>query len=389
MPLIVQKYGGSSLASPRHIRKAAERIRDVKASGKDVVVVVSAMGRMTDMLVRLAHRTVANPAEREMDMLLSVGERVSMSLLAMVLQELGVPAISFTGSQSGIVTTAEHTNARIIEVRAHRIREELAKGKVVIIAGFQGVSENKEVTTLGRGGSDTTAVALAAELGAECCEILTDVEGILTADPRVVPNAKLIENCSYDEALELSSRGAKLQSRSVEVAKRFEVPVRVAPTKDASAPGTLISSAPAKNVERSVIRGVASRDGLTFFRARAGLERVRLVLQSERVTTRFFQVGEGECSWLCDSTHSARLRDSLFKLGIAFEENSKASLISLVGESISDSREVMSDFMSVVEESGARVIAMASNSLSLCVAVEASNKALVTAKLHAHFIEGA
>lgn len=386
MALIVQKYGGSSLASPRHIQRAAERIATLKSTGKDVVVVVSAMGRMTDMLVRLAHRTVKAPAEREMDMLLTAGERVSMSLLAMALHERGVPAISFTGSQSGIVTTGEHTNARIIDIRAHRIREEIAKGKVVIIAGFQGVSEAKEITTLGRGGSDTTAVALAAELGAECCEILTDVEGILTADPRVVSGAQLIEHCSYDEALELSSKGAKLQSRSVEVAKRFEVPVRVAPARNPSAPGTMISNAPSKNLERSIIRGIATRDGLTFFRARGSVSQVRDLLERERVTTRYFQVGRGECSWLADASTSARLRDRLMIEGLAFEENSKACLVSVVGESISDAREVMTGFLESIESSGAEIITLASNSLSLCVAIDAAHKPSLAQKLHDRFI---
>ncbi len=346
------------------------------------------MGRMTDMLVRLAHRTVQKPCEREMDMLLSAGERVSMSLLAMVLHEMGVPAISFTGSQSGIVTTGDHTNARIIDIRAHRIRDELAKGKVVIIAGFQGVSEAKEVTTLGRGGSDTTAVALAAELGAECCEILTDVDGIFTADPRVVPSAIRIEQCSYDEALELASRGAKLQSRSVEVAKRFNVPVRVAPARNATAPGTLISSTNGgKNVERSVIRGVATRDGLTYFRAHGNLSRLRPILDAERIIPRHFQVSDGECSWLSDLEVSPRLRDRLMSEGISFEESGKACLVSVVGESISDARDVVSGFWETVEASGARVIAMTSNSLSLCVAVESASKPLVAQKLHQRFIE--
>jgi aspartate kinase len=388
MSLIVQKYGGSSLASPRHIRRAAERIRSVVQSGKQVVVVVSAMGRMTDMLVRLAHRTVTSPSEREMDMLLSTGERVSMSLLSMVLQEMGVPAISFTGSQSGIVTTNEHTNARIIDIRAHRIREELALGKVVIIAGFQGVSENKEVTTLGRGGSDTTAVALAAELGAESCEILTDVDGIFTADPRVVPSARLIPACSYDEALELANRGAKLQSRSVEVAKRFQVPVRVARASDASGAGTVISSQPAprKNLERSVICGVATRDGLAFFRARGALHQIRPVLDNLKVSPRYFQIGEGECSWLADAEAAPRLRDALMRSGIAFEENPKTCLVSVVGESLSDSRDVMNGFFMSVEETGAKVVSMASNSLSLCVAVDSVFKPALAQSLHDRFI---
>lgn len=387
MPLIVQKYGGSSLASPRLIRKAAERIAAVKREGKDLVVVVSAMGRMTDMLVRLAERTVAKPSEREMDMLLSAGERVSMSLLAMALQEMGVQAISFTGSQSGIVTTAEHTNARIIDIRANRIREELARGKVVIIAGFQGVSETKEVTTLGRGGSDTTAVALAAELGAECCEILTDVEGILTADPRIVPNAQLIEECSYDEALELASRGAKLHSRSVEVAKRFNVPVKVAPSRDAQAPGTKIHEKPSKNVERALVRGVATRDGLAHFRIRTGIAQARAVLQQHQIFPRHVQMEHGECTWLVDASSSAKLRAGLFEAGVAFEEHPKACLVSLVGESLTDAREVLGGFLETIEGSGAEVMAMSTNSLSLCVAVDSAHKPALTRDLHRRFIE--
>ncbi len=212
MPLIVQKYGGSSLATPRHIQGVARRIKGVREQGKDVVVIVSAMGRMTDRLIRLAHKTVKRPPQRELDMLMTVGERISMSLLAMCLDEEGVPAISFTGSKSGIVKTEAHTEARIVEIKATRAKEELAKGKVVIIAGFQGVSREKEITTLGRGGSDTSAIAIAAALGAECCEILTDVDGLFTADPRLVPTAKLLTRCSYDEALELAALGAKMHA---------------------------------------------------------------------------------------------------------------------------------------------------------------------------------
>ena len=248
------------------------------------------------------------------------------------------------------------------------------------------MSEAKEVTTLGRGGSDTTAVALAAELGAECCEILTDVDGIFTADPRIVPSAKRIEECSYDEALELSNRGAKLHSRSVEVAKRFNVPVRVAPSADPSAPGTVISSA-SKNLERSKVCGVATRDGMTFFRAHGSLSQIRHLLDSEKVSPRYFQMGEGECSWLSDVAHSPRLRDRLMRDGISFEESGRTSLVSVVGESLSEARDVMSDFLDAVESSGTRVIAMASNSLSICVAVESVNKPHLAQRLHERFIE--
>ena len=201
MALIVQKYGGSSLRTPNHIRAAADRIRILKNEGNEVVAVVSAMGRMTDYLIRLAERTVAQPPQRELDMLMTAGERVSMALLAMALEEGGVSAISFTGSQGGILTTSDHNEARIVEIRCLRIQQELNRGRVVILAGFQGVSRDKEVTTLGRGGSDTSAIALAAALGAHRCDILTDVDGLFSADPRLVATARLLPQLSYNDGV--------------------------------------------------------------------------------------------------------------------------------------------------------------------------------------------
>ena len=189
MPIVVQKYGGSSVADVTRIRQVAERIMRTKAAGYDVAVVVSAMGDTTDELLALARQVSANPDRRELDMLLSAGERISMALLSMAIRELGGDAISFTGSQSGIITNDRHVDARIVEVRPYRVQDELARGRVVVIAGYQGVSYRREVTTLGRGGSDTTAVAMAAALGAEWCEIYSDVDGVYTADPRVVPAA--------------------------------------------------------------------------------------------------------------------------------------------------------------------------------------------------------
>ena len=190
MPTVVQKYGGSSVADVTRIRKVAERIMQTKAAGYDVAVVVSAMGDTTDELLALARKVSVNPDRRELDMLLSAGERISMALLSMSIRELGGDAISFTGSQSGIITNDRHVDARIVEVRPFRVQDELARGRVVVIAGYQGVSYRREVTTLGRGGSDTTAVAMAAALGAEWCEICSDVDGVYTADPRVVPEAR-------------------------------------------------------------------------------------------------------------------------------------------------------------------------------------------------------
>jgi len=230
MPTVVQKYGGSSVADVQKIRKVAEKVAATRRGGTDVCVVVSAMGDTTDELLSLAKQVSPAPPRRELDMLLSAGERISMALLSMALQDLGVPAISFTGSQSGIITTDAHASARIVEVRPFRVQEELARGKVVIVAGYQGVSSKKEVTTLGRGGSDTTAVALAAALGADC-EIYSDVAGVFSADPRVVPDARRLDALSYDEMQELASAGAKvLNAQAIEFAKEKGIAVHARST---------------------------------------------------------------------------------------------------------------------------------------------------------------
>jgi aspartate kinase len=219
MPIVVQKYGGSSVADVEKIRRVAGKVAATRRAGASVCVVVSAMGDTTDELLGLAKQVTPAPSRRELDMLLSAGERISMALLSMALNDLGVEAISFTGSQSGIITDDSHASARIVEVRPFRVQDELERGKVVIVAGYQGVSHRKEVTTLGRGGSDTTAVALAAALGADC-EIYSDVAGVFTADPRVVPDARRLEALGYDEMQELAAAGAKvLNAQAVEFAK--------------------------------------------------------------------------------------------------------------------------------------------------------------------------
>src|SRR5947207_15617974 len=202
MSIVVQKYGGSSVADVAKLKTVADRVMRTKAAGLDVAVVVSAMGDTTDDLLALAKQVSANPERRELDMLLSAGERISMALLSMAIREHGGDAISFTGSQSGIITNDRHVDARIIEVRPYRVQDELARGRVVVIAGYQGVSYRREVTTLGRGGSETPAVAMAAALGAEYCEVCSDVDGVYTADPRVVPTARRIGALSYEETQE-------------------------------------------------------------------------------------------------------------------------------------------------------------------------------------------
>src|SRR3989440_8581813 len=226
MSIVVQKYGGSSVADVTRIKQVAERVMRTRAAGHDVVVVVSAMGDTTDELLALAKQVSSNPDRRELDMLLTAGERISMALLSIAIRELGGDAISFTGSQSGIITNDRHVDARIIEVRPVRVQDELARGKIVVIAGYQGVSYRREVTTLGRGGSDTTAVAMAAALGAEYCEICSDVDGVYTADPRVVPEARRLDAIGYDEMQELAEHGARvLHAQAVEWARRAGIAV--------------------------------------------------------------------------------------------------------------------------------------------------------------------
>lgn len=226
--LIVQKFGGTSVADPDRIRAVAEHVVRTRRNGDAVVVVVSAMGKTTDELVRLAYDVSETPALRELDMLLTAGERISMALLCMAIIDQGEHAVSFTGSQAGIVTDTTHGKAKIVEVKGDRIREAIAAGSVAVVAGFQGVSTSKDITTLGRGGSDTTAVALAAVLDADACEIYTDVAGVYTADPRVVPEARRLSRVSYDEMLDAAATGGKvLALRSVEFARRYNVPVHV------------------------------------------------------------------------------------------------------------------------------------------------------------------
>ena len=259
MSLIVQKYGGTSVADPERMRNVARHIAATRAAGHDLVVVVSAMGKATDNLLQLANQVSANPPSREMDMLLTTGERISMALLCMALHDVGVDAVSFTGSQVGIITDTVHTKAKILEVKGDRVRAAVADKKVAVVAGFQGISTAKEITTLGRGGSDTTAVALAAALDADSCEIYTDVTGVFTADPRVVPQARKIPVLQFDEMLEMAGAGSKvLALRSVEFARNHDVPIHVR-SSFTWEEGTWVvgrSHERMKNMEEPVISGV-------------------------------------------------------------------------------------------------------------------------------------
>jgi len=256
MGLVVQKYGGTSVADAERIKRVARRVVSCVDAGQQVCVVISAMGYTTDELVDLAAQISATPHARELDMLLSAGERISMALLSMAINELGREAISFTGSQAGIVTDTRHGRAKIVDVRAKRVLDALAQGKVVIVAGFQGVSTEFDVTTLGRGGSDTTAVALAAALGADVCEIFTDVSGVFTADPRIVPGARKLHAVSYEEMLELSASGAKvLMLRSVEYARNYGVLIHVR-SSFSDEDGTWVREED-ERMEQAIISGIA------------------------------------------------------------------------------------------------------------------------------------
>ena len=260
MGLIVQKFGGSSVADAESIKRVAARIAASKRSGQQVVVVVSAMGDTTDELIDLANQVSPMPNARELDMLLTAGERISMALLAMAISNLGLEARSFTGSQAGIITTSTHGRARVIDVTPGRIQEALAEGAIAIVAGFQGVAQDtKDITTLGRGGSDTTAVALAAALDADVCEIYTDVDGVFSADPRIVPTARKLKSVTYEEMLELAASGAKvLHLRCVEYARRFNLPIHVR-SSFSNLEGTwVVKDQPeGGSMEQAIISGIA------------------------------------------------------------------------------------------------------------------------------------
>jgi aspartate kinase len=255
MSLVVQKFGGTSLADVARIEAVADRVESTRSEGHDLVVVVSAMGQTTDELVGLAGELSDDPSPREMDMLLSAGERISMALLSIALNSRGIPAVSFTGSQAGILTDSSHGSAKILDIKGTRVSDSLAQGKVVIVAGFQGVDpESKEITTLGRGGSDATAVALAAALGADSVEIFTDVDGVFTADPRIVPEARKLDEVPFDEMLELSASGAGvLMSRAVEFGRRFDIPIHVRSSFH-DGEGTWVRESP---MEQAIVSGIA------------------------------------------------------------------------------------------------------------------------------------
>jgi aspartate kinase len=364
MPIIVQKYGGTSVEDHGKVLAVAKRVAALRQAGQDVVVVVSAQGGTTDDLVREAMRLTPAPAQRELDMLMTAGERISMALLAIALNSIGCRAVSFTGSQVGIITDTRHTDARILEVRPHRVREELEKGNVVVVGGFQGVSTAKEVTTLGRGGSDTTAVALAAALGAERCEILTDVDAVYTADPRVVPGALRIPEIRYEDMAELARYGAVvLKEECVRFAERSGIIIKVG-SSASPGPGTIVLER-AEHVEPPVV-------GLSL------LPLARLLVwrgSSLMDAARRLGADAGDVRFLISSGDACLA--AVVPPGPADgptgnapgSHGSPVSLLCIAGVQAASPR-VLAEAGGVIEAAGARVLAATSSARSTVLAVE-------------------
>ncbi len=400
MSLIVQKYGGSSVADAELIKSVARRVVATRDEGNDVVVVVSAMGDTTDELINLAEQISPAPPGREMDMLLTAGERISMALLAMAIAELGHEAVSFTGSQAGIITTTEHGRAKIKEVRATRLREAIAEKKIAIVAGFQGVSETADVTTLGRGGSDTTAVAIAAALGADLCEIYTDVDGVYTADPRIVEDAKLLHAVSYEEMLEMAASGARvLMARSVEYARNYNVIIRVA-SSFSDARGTFVREED-ERMEKAIIsgvthdiseakvtvQGVTDRPGVAarLFRAIAD-EGINVDMIVQNVST----AGHTDISFTVSRTDIDRVRatldpikEDLGSLGVAFDTG--IAKVSLIGAGMKSHPGVAADMFEALSDAGVNIEMISTSTIRVSCVIRESDTARAVKVIHEKF----
>jgi len=403
--LVVQKYGGSSVADADRVRRVAERIVETKRAGNEVVVVCSAMGDTTDDLLDLAQQVCSAPPARELDMLLTAGERISNALVAMAVEELGCNARSFTGSQAGVITTGAHGKAKIIDVTPGRLQAALGEDQVVLVAGFQGVSQDtKDVTTLGRGGSDTTAVALAAALNADVCEIYTDVDGIYSADPRIVPDAKKLDRVTFEEMLELAACGAKvLMLRCVEYARRYHLPIHVR-SSYSDKPGTIVSGS-IKDIpmEDALLTGVAhdkSEGKVTvvgipdlpgyaakIFRAVADADiNIDMVLQNVSK----IEDGKTDITFTCprDSGPAAVAMLESRKAEIGFTEvlyNAEVGKVSLIGAGMRSHPGVTATFCETLADNGVNIDLISTSEIRISVLVAESDldKAVVT--LHEAF----
>ena len=394
MSVTVQKYGGSSVADVTRIKRVAERVMETKRRGHDVVVVVSAMGDTTDDLLALARQVSANPERRELDMLLTAGERIAMAVLSMAIRELGGDAISFTGSQSGIITNDRHVDARIIEVRPFRVQDELARGKIVVIAGYQGVSYRREVTTLGRGGSDTTAVAMAAY-----CEICSDVDGVYTADPRVVTSARRIGTLSYEETQELAEAGARvLNAQAVEFAKEKGIAIYARatasplPGADPSADGTVVRRFPPRMP--GVVVGVASEKDVLVLTLRSP-ERLALqvmaVLDEHRVAGKQLHLADGQLTVVVsrENLHEeARVRAALHaQFGDAVRITDALGAVSAIGAGINASFHNLRRGSNALASAGIAATGIATSSFRITWTIDRGRLDDAVRLFHRTFIE--
>lgn len=405
MALVVQKYGGSSLESADRIKRVAERIVETRKAGNDVVVVCSAMGDTTDELLDLAQQVNPAPPERELDMLLTAGERISNALVAMAIESLGEQARSFSGSQAGVITTSAHQNARIIDVTPGRVHEALAEGQVVMIAGFQGVSQDsKDITTLGRGGSDTTAVAVAAAMNADVCEIYTDVDGVYTADPRIAPDARHLDRITYEEMLELAATGAKvLHLRAVEYARRYGVPLHVRSSYSPKS-GTIVSGsvedlpveqamitgvAHDRSEAKVTVRGVPDNPGVAgrIFRAVADAEiDIDMVLQNVSSTVS----GRTDVTFTVSKSNGAEAVAELEKIAeeVGFAEvvyDDNVGKVSLVGAGMRSHPGVTATFCEALYDAGVNIEIINTSEIRISVLIREEHLDDAVGALHAAF----
>ncbi|AQW51849.1 aspartate kinase [Streptomyces violaceusniger] len=409
MGLVVQKYGGSSVADAEGIKRVAKRIVEAKKNGHQVVVVVSAMGDTTDELIDLAEQVSPIPTGREFDMLLTAGERISMALLAMAIKNLGHEALSFTGSQAGVITDAVHNKARIIDVTPGRIRDALELGAVAIVAGFQGVSQkSKDITTLGRGGSDTTAVALAAALDAEVCEIYTDVDGVFTADPRVVKKARKINEIPYEDMLELAASGSKvLHLRCVEYARRYNIPIHVR-SSFSGHQGTWVRNRPEagegeEGMEQAIISGVAHDtseakvtvvgvpdkpgEAAAIFRTISDAEiNIDMVVQNVSAAS----TGLTDISFTLPKTDGHRAMEALTKAKslIGFDSlryDDQIAKISLIGAGMRTNPGVTATFFEALSNSGVNIELISTSEIRISVVTRADDVKDAVVAVHSAF----
>ncbi|HEU4912129.1 MAG TPA: aspartate kinase [Actinomycetes bacterium] len=406
MGLVVQKYGGSSVADADGIKRVAKRIVDTRKAGHDVVVAVSAMGDTTDELVDLAQQVSPLPAGRELDMLLTAGERISMALLAMAIANLGHQARSFTGSQAGVITDSAHGKARIIDITPGRIRSALDEGAIVIVAGFQGVSQDtKDITTLGRGGTDTTAVALAAALGAEVCEIYTDVDGVFSADPRIVPSARRLPRISYEEMLEMAACGAKvLHLRCVEYARRYDIPVHVR-SSFSMREGTWVTDEPqgVDQMEQPIISGVAHDrseakitvvgvpdkpgEAAAIFRAVSVAEiNIDMIVQNISAAS----TGRTDISFTLPKSDGQTAMTALARIKdqVGFEDllyDDQVGKVSLVGAGMRSHPGVSATFFGALADAGVNIEMISTSEIRISVVVRGGDVDAAVAAVHSAF----